>query len=258
MIDAFAAEWYKLRTVRSTGAVFGAVGAFMLLCVLYSWYVGHYWDGLSAAERARMEASPPDQLLAVTLPVCAIVLGALTLTSEYASGMHRTTLTALPRRLTLFTAKAGVAGGAMLVAALASLAAGFLGGKAVVGDRAVPTFHGPAGATAAHLLWVGLAAAALTLITYAVGAVLRSTAATITSMLGLLIVVPVLTRLLPSPWDDRAWSLLPEALPGQIAAAPGTSGGTGVLPGPVAAVLMAVYVAVALAVGAFSFVRRDA
>lgn len=258
MIDALAAEWYKLRTVRSTAAVFGAVGAFMLLCVLNSWYVGHCWDGLSAAERTRTEGSPPDQLLAVTLPVCAVVLGALTLTSEYASGMHRTSLTALPRRLTLYTAKAGVAGGAMLAAALASLAVGFLAGKAIVGDRDVPTFHGSAGATAAHLRWVGLSAAALTLITYGVGAVLRSTAATITSMLAMLIVVPVLTRLLPSPWDDRAWSPLPGALAGQIAPAPGTSGGDGLLPGPVAAALLAGYAAAAPAVGAYSFARGDA
>ncbi|WUI03852.1 ABC transporter permease [Spirillospora sp. NBC_00431] len=258
MIDAVAAEWYKLRSVRSTAAVLGTVAAFMVLCALWSWWVAHYWDGLSAARRATTRTAPAEQPLTLALPVCAVVLGALALTSEYATGMNRTSLAALPRRLPLFAAKAGVVGATMLAAAAVSLAAGSLAGRAIVGDRAVPAFQGPAADQAAHLLWLALATAAITLMTFGLGAVLRSTAATITIGLAVLLVLPGLARVLPDPWDERIWSLLPDALAGQIAAAPGSSGGYGVLPGPVAAGLMAVYVAVALGAGAFSFIRRDA
>jgi ABC-2 type transport system permease protein len=258
VIDALAAEWYKLRTVRSTFAILGTVAAFMLLCVLWSWYVAGYWDGLSPAQRAQRMAAPAEQPLAVSLPVCAVVLGALTLTSEYSSGMSRTSLAALPRRVTLFTAKAGVAGAAMLAAALVSLVAGAAAGKAVVGDRAVPTFQVPAGEVAVHLLWLGLTTAAITLVTFGLGAVLRSTAGTITAGMAVLFVLPALAQLLPSPWDERVWSALPGNLSNQIAGTPGSPNDHGVLSPPVAVALLVIYVAVALGAGVYSFTRRDA
>ncbi|MGW5417018.1 ABC transporter permease [Actinomadura geliboluensis] len=256
--DAIAAEWFKLRTVRSTAAVLGTIVAFTLLCVLWSWYVARYWDGLSAERRATAKAAPAEQPLALALPVCAVVLGALTLTSEYSSGMIRTTLAAMPRRLAPFLAKAGVAAALMAVAAWAALAAGTVAGDVIVGDRAVPTFQGPAADVGAHLLWVGLETAAITLVAFGLGAVLRSTAATITGGMAVLFVLPPLVRLLPSPWDERIWSALPGGLANQIAGAPGSSGDPGVLPPPAAVALLAAYVVVALGAGAYAFVRRDA
>ncbi|MEU8125108.1 ABC transporter permease [Spirillospora sp. NPDC049024] len=258
MIDALAAEWYKLRTVRSTFAVFGTVAAFMLLCLLWSWYVARYWDGLPPARRATAKVAPAEQPLAVALPVCAVVLGALTFTSEYAHGMNRTTLAALPNRPVLFASKAGVAAAAMLVAALAALAAGAATGNAIVGSRPVATFQGPAADVAVHLLWLGLTTAAITLVACGLGAVLRSTAGTITAGMAVLFVVPGLARLLPSPWDERIWSALPGSLSDQIAGAPGSSTDHGVLSPSAAVAVLAAYAAVALGAGAFSFTRRDA
>ncbi|SNT45392.1 ABC-2 family transporter protein [Actinomadura meyerae] len=256
--DAIAAEWYKLRTVRSTAAVLGTVAAFVLLCALWSWYVARYWDGLSPERRATARAAPAEQPLVLALPVCAVVLGALTLTSEYSSGMIRTTLAAMPRRSGTFLAKAIVAAALMAAAAGAALAAGTVAGAVIVGDRAVPTFQGRTAEVAAHLLWVGLETAAITLVAFGLGAVLRSTAATITGGMAVLFVLPPLVRLLPSPWDERIWSALPGGLANQIAAAPGSSGDTGVLSPPAAVALLAAYVAVALGAGAYAFTRRDA
>ncbi|MEU8346379.1 ABC transporter permease [Spirillospora sp. NPDC048832] len=256
--DAIAAEWYKLRTVRSTAAVLGTVAAFVLLCALWSWYVARYWDGLSPARRATARAAPAEQPLVLALPVCAVVLGALTLTSEYSSGMIRTTLAAMPRRSGTFLAKAIVAAALMAAAAGAALAAGTVAGAVIVGDRAVPTFQGRTAEVAAHLLWVGLETAAITLVAFGLGAVLRSTAATITGGMAVLFVLPPLVRLLPAPWDERIWSALPGGLANQIAAAPGSSGDTGVLSPPAAVALLAAYVAAALGAGAYAFTRRDA
>ncbi|MGW2311086.1 ABC transporter permease [Actinomadura luteofluorescens] len=258
MIDALSAEWYKLRTVRSTFAVLGTVAAFMLLCVLWSWYVTRYWDGLPAARKAKATAAPAEQPLAVALPVCAVVLGALTITSEYSHGMVRTTLAVLPNRLALYAAKGGVAAAAMLAASLAALAAGTAAGNAIVGDRPVATFQGSVPDVAVHLLWLGLTTAAITLIAFALGAVLRSTAATITAGTVVLFVAPGLARLLPPPWDERISSALPGNLSNQIAAAPGSPTDHGVLAPSAAFALLVTYVVVALAAGAFSFTRRDA
>ncbi|NDU72820.1 ABC transporter permease subunit [Actinomadura sp. DSM 109109] len=258
MIDAFAAEWYKLRTIRSTFAVLGTVAAFMLLCLLWSWYVTRYWDGLPPAKKASTKAAPAEQPLAVALPVCAVVLGALTVTAEYSHGMIRTTLAVLPNRLALYAAKGAVAAGVMLAASLAALAAGSAAGNAIVGDRPVATFQGPAADVAVHLMWLGLSTAAVTLVAYGLGAVLRSTAGTITAGMAVLFVAPGLVQLLPSPWDERLWSAMPGSLSNQIAGAPGSSADAGVLAPPAAAALLVTYAVVALGAGALAFTRRDA
>ncbi|GAA1825913.1 ABC transporter permease subunit [Actinomadura chokoriensis] len=256
--DTVAAEWCKLRSVRSTGAVLGTVGGFMVLCALWSWYVARYWDGLPAARRGTAQTAPAEQPLAVSLPVCAVVLGALTLTSEYSSGMIRATLAAMPRRRALFLAKGGVAAGVMGAAALAAPAAGSVAGAVIIGDRPVAAFQAPAADVAVHLLWLGLTTAAITLVAFGLGGVLRSTAATITSGMAVLFVLPALARLLPSPWDERIWSALPGSLANQIAGPPGSSGDHGALSPPAAVALLAAYTVIALGAGAYAFTRRDA
>ncbi|NVI90794.1 ABC transporter permease subunit [Actinomadura sp. BRA 177] len=226
--------------------------------MLWSWYVAHYWDGLSAARRATVKVAPAEQPLAVSLPVCAVVLGALALTAEYSSGMIRTTLAAVPRRGVLFMAKAGVVAVTMCAAALVALVAGSVAGVVIVGDRPVATYQGPVGDVAVHLLSLGLTTVGITLVTFGLGAVLRSTAATITSGMAVLFVLPALARLLPSPWDERIWSALPGSLANQIAGAPGSSGDHGALSPWVAVALLVAYVVVALGAGAYAFARRDA
>ncbi|GAA2124177.1 ABC transporter permease subunit [Actinomadura napierensis] len=258
MIDAMAAEWWKLRSVRSTFAVLGVIAAFAVLCVVWSLYAAHYWDGLSAARRATFEAAPPEQPLSIALPVCAVVLGALPLTSEYASGMIRTSLAAMPRRRTLFAAKAAVPGAAMLVAALVSLAAGVLAGRAAVDGRPLRAFDAPLADHVPYVLAMAAATAAITLITFGLAAVLRSTAGTITAGMAVLFVVPPVANFLPGPWDERIWSVLPSSLPGQIAAPPGASSSRDGLPPLASALLLAAYTAVALGVGARVFGKRDA
>jgi ABC-2 type transport system permease protein len=257
VIDVLAAEWWKLRSVRSTFAVFATVAAFVVLCVVWSLYAAHYWDGLSEARRASFESAPPEQPLSIALPVCAVVLGALPLTSEYASGMVRASLAAVPRRRVLFAAKASVVGGAMLAVALVSLAAGVLAGRAVAGDRALHSFDAPLLDHVPYVLAMSVTTAGVTLMTLGSAAVLRSTAGTITTGMAVLFVVPPVANLLPDPWGERVWSVLPVSLAGQIAAPPGgSSAGEGLPPVP-SALLVVAYVGVALGVGGYVFARRD-
>ncbi|MFD0687434.1 ABC transporter permease subunit [Actinomadura fibrosa] len=258
MTDAIAAEWCKLRSVRSTAYVLGTVAAFLLLCAWWSWYAGRYWDGLSAERREAYASAPPEQPLALALPICGAVLGALTVTSEYATGMIRTSLAALPRRPRLLAAKALVAGTVMLVAGLVSTTAALAAGKAVVGDRPLPAFERPFAEHVPHLLLMAVTAAAVTLICTGLGVVLRSTAATITAGAGVLFVLPTLATLLPAPWDERIWSVMPGNLADQIAPAPGVTVRHGVLPPAAASLLLVAYVAASLGAGAFVFSRRDA
>lgn len=258
MNDVVAAEWRKLWAIRSTVHVLGVVVVFLGLCVLWAWYVRGYWDGESAERRASLRTAAADQPLLLVLPVCAAVLGALSITSEYGTGMIRTSLAAVPRRRNLFAAKAAVASGVMLVAALVSAAAAVLAGRAVVGGRAVPAFHAPLSDQAPHLLSVGIFAAASALMALGLGAVLRSTAATITAVLVGMLVVPNMMNVIPAPWGERLWSFMPASLPEQIATTPGTRPDVGVLSPVAASALLVLYVASALGAGAFCITRRDA
>ncbi|QFG26328.1 ABC transporter permease [Actinomadura sp. WMMB 499] len=255
---AIVAEWHKLRTVRSTAAIMAAIGAGVLLSLLWSFYAVRYWDGLSAADRERLNVAPPTQFLVTVLPVCGVVLGALTLTSEYATGMIRTSLTVLPRRVPLLGAKALAAGGLVGGAGLVSLVAALLAGRAIADGRPMPGFDGPLGEHVANAVAVAVTAAAITLMSLGLAAVLRSTAATITVGLGLLFVAPPLARLLPAPWDDRIWRLQPTGFPGDIAPVPGSTPMTDGLPAPVAAAVLLGYVVAMLGAGAWALARRDA
>ncbi|OLT19264.1 hypothetical protein BJF79_17015 [Actinomadura sp. CNU-125] len=255
---AVAAEWHKLRTVRSTTAILAVIGVGFVLALVWSLYAVRYWDGLSSAERADLTPAPPTQFLLTLLPVCGVVLGTLTLTSEYATGMIRTSLTVLPRRLPLLGAKALAAAGLIGAAGLVSLMAAVLAGRAIVGDRPMPGFDGPLAEYAANAAAVAATTVAITLMSLGLAALLRSTAATITTGLGLLFVAPPLVRLLPSPWDDRVWRLQPGGFADDMAPIPGATTITDPLPAPVAAALLVGYVVVVLGAGAWAFARRDA
>jgi hypothetical protein len=257
VVNVLASEWLKLRSVRSTTWTLGAVAAFVLLSVLWSWYVASYWDGLTPERRAVVQAAPAEQPLVLALPVCAAVLGALAITAEYATGTIRGSLAAVPRRTALYAAKAVLVGAVTLVTALVCVTLAVAAGQVIVGDRKVPSFEAPVSGQVPHLLALAASAAVIALVAYGLGAALRSTAATITAAVGLLMVLPSIANLLPAPWDERVRSLLPSNLADQIAAAPGSSGPLGSLSPAGAMAVLAAYAITALAVGATAFVRRD-
>nr|BFE76901.1 hypothetical protein GCM10020092_102020 [Actinoplanes digitatis] len=60
-------------------------------------------------------------------------LGVLFMASEYGTGMIRSSLTAVPRRLPVLWGKIAVFGGVVLVVGLAAAAIAFTGGQAVIG-----------------------------------------------------------------------------------------------------------------------------
>ncbi|RSN44376.1 hypothetical protein DMH08_37285, partial [Actinomadura sp. WAC 06369] len=55
---AVAAEWRKLRSVRSTYGVLGTAVAFSLFVVLLAAQLARTWDGLGADDRAQVAIRP--------------------------------------------------------------------------------------------------------------------------------------------------------------------------------------------------------
>jgi hypothetical protein len=124
-------EWVKLRTLRSTWWTLAITAA------------GTVGIGVAVGLNT-MNASEDltNNALAGVVPgvLLAGVLGVLTMTGEYSSGMIRATLAAVPRRRLVLAAKAAVFGGVTLaLGEAASFASFFIGGLALRHGIAAPS-----------------------------------------------------------------------------------------------------------------------
>jgi ABC-2 type transport system permease protein len=135
-----------------------------------------------------------------------IVLGTLAITSEYSTGMIRTSLTVMPRRVVLYAAKAAVLAAAALVVALPTAFACFFIGQALLAPTHVTATLSQPGVLRA-VVGAGLYVALCGLFAFALGAILRSTAGAMTTAYGLLFLLPELAKALPSGWysDIERW-----------------------------------------------------
>jgi ABC-2 type transport system permease protein len=196
--DLLTSEWTKLRSVRSTywtllTAVVTAIGLSAIVAVAF-------------AAPSPTAGPPIDPLLpsfaSLEYAVLAVgVLGVLTFSSEHATGLIRTTFTAVPRRRAVLAAKAAVAGTVILVVGeLISIASFFLAQAILSGNHlGVSLSHpGVPGAVLAD----GILLSVCTLVGVGLGAIIRHTAGAVAALAGL-IYLPAILGLLPAPWNDR-------------------------------------------------------
>jgi ABC-2 type transport system permease protein len=193
----------------------------------------------------------------VMAALTAGVFGALLITGEYSSGTIRATLAATPKRPVLLAAKVGVTTAVMLVfTELLSFASFFLG-QAILSGRGIPSASlGSAGAFRAVLM-TGLFISLLALMAFGFGLTFRSTAAAIAAFAGVVFVLPLVVHAI----SERAVKYLPpNILVNSITATvkQGQGGPFQPLSPALGLLLMAVYAAIALAIGAVVFVKRDA
>jgi ABC-type transport system involved in multi-copper enzyme maturation permease subunit len=131
------------------------------------------------------------------------VLGALIGAREYSSGMIRTTITTVPRRLTVLWAKTVTLVGALLPAALIGVLGAFFAGMAILSN---------AGAATASLSDTGTARAVFGMVAYIVGIgvmglafgfLFRSIATSIATLIGGVMILPTFAGLLlPASWSS--------------------------------------------------------
>jgi len=212
-VDVARSEWVKLTSVRSTWVTIAVmivlgigVGALISHLAASRFLDGRItsWDPTAVSFRA------------LTIAQLALaVLGTMVVTSEYGTGMIRTTLTAVPRRGRLLATKAVVFGVVALVAGEITAFAAFLLGQLAIGSSA------PQATLAAHdvlraVLGAGLYLALIGLLAVAVGAVLRNTAAAISSMVALLFVLPGIVQALPASWSNAITEWWPTQAGSQI------------------------------------------
>ncbi|GLW66522.1 ABC transporter permease [Actinomadura rubrobrunea] len=254
MTGALAAEWIKLRSVRSTCHVLAVVAAVLPLVALMAWNGATGWDSGTPEERAAWErAQPLEEAVLPFVQLCAAVLGIMAITSEYATGTIRASLTAVPSRRTALAAKAGAVAAVSLAMGLVAVFAMHGIARLVIGGRPLADYDEPFSDAVPLLLSSGVSVAVVALVGLGVGTALRSTAGALVVVCGLLFVLPVVPAFLPSPWGERLAGVTVSDLAVQSA------GGADdpLLPPLAACAVMAAYVGIALGSGAALLLRRD-
>ena len=201
-------EWTKIWSVRSTAwslAVLVVLG--IGFDALIAGVSAAHWNTLNEANRQAFAAKGVfgPGLTFAQIPVT--VLGVLVITSEYTTGMIRSSMLAVPRRAPVLAAKAAVFGAVAFVAGELLAFVSFPIGQAIIGSRVHESLSNPATLRAAA--GVGLYLAGLGLLSFAIGVLVRHTAAAITAVVLLLAVLGNLSQLLPGTVGKHISAYMP-------------------------------------------------
>jgi ABC-2 type transport system permease protein len=208
MRSALHAEWTKMRTVAGPRwLLLGAVAATVTLSAVAASVVsctsgGHGGYGSCGGDTVKVTLTG---VLLGQAPVA--VLAVQIVGGEYGSGMIRTTLVAVPRRVTAFAAKAIVLTGVVAVTGTVAVLGAVLAGRLCLPDAGGrplspslslsdgPTLRAVFG-TVLYLILIGL-------LSLGVATAVRDSATAIGVVLGLLYIFPILAQTVSDPHWQR-------------------------------------------------------
>lgn len=245
-------EWIKFWTLRSTWAVLGAaVVGMLVLAVVVAYNTRHLTSNLQANDIA-----PSSTLQGYFLGELLIgALGVLFVSGEYSTGMIRSTLVAVPRRLPVLWAKLVVFVTITAVSMVTVSIVAFVSAQALLSHYRTGFSLSDPGVlrvvigTGVYLTLVGMIGAAL-------GWIVRSTPGALVAYFAIVLVLPVLFGDALGNWGKE----VAQFLPGQAGASFSTSipESSYSLSPWVGLLVLAGWVAVALAIAAGVLRRRDA
>jgi ABC-2 type transport system permease protein len=205
MSEALHAEWTKLRTQPGTGwLLLGVVVATVIISATVS-------AAVSCSSRAACHVDVTKLSLTGTYLGQAVVaiVAVLAVSGEYATGMIRTTLAAMPHRTTVLAAKAAVVTAATLAAGTLAVLGSVLAGRLILPGHGYTPANGypvlsladgtVVRAAAGTVLYLALIA----LLSIGVATAARDAAVAIGVVLGLLYLFPILTQVVGSPGVAR-------------------------------------------------------
>lgn len=226
---ALRSEWTKIRSVRSTiYTLLATIIVTIGISTLFAWgQSGH----ANTDDVANFDPVRNAMFGIVFGQLVIVVIGAMTLSSEYSTGMIRTSLTSMPRRGVVFGAK-------LLVFTVVALATGlfcsfvsFFIGQSFYKNVHVHTFHDGVPDTVRvvdlsttlskpHVLQAviggGLYLAVSALLAFGLAALLRHTAGAITAAIAVLFVSFIMSQFLPHDWAVKVDKWVPFFAGGQI------------------------------------------
>ncbi|HEY6472097.1 MAG TPA: ABC transporter permease [Acidimicrobiales bacterium] len=247
--QAVVSEWKKLMTLRSTKVIFGitVVGTLLVTFLSTNGAAHHppgWYQGFDPTNQAMAGLSIGSLALGV--------LGVLTIAGEYGSGTIRSSLAAMPRRETLFAAKVTVVGLLTLVVGeILSFGAFFLGQAVLSSGTAPHATLGQPGVLRAVVL-TGAFLSLFTLLGLGLGFVIRHTAGAIATFAGVTLLAPILLHTLAgSPSKYTPAIIFAQSVSAVVPQSDQLSATIGFM-------LMVLYCAGTLVVGAVLLAKRDA
>jgi ABC-2 type transport system permease protein len=255
--DALRAEWTKLRTVAGTWWL-------LLTVVVLTAAVGSAAASAVSCPTVGCGQDPAKVALSgIDLSQAVVaILAVLAISGEYSTGMIRTTLTAMPRRLGVLGAKAVVVSALTLAAGAVGVLASMLAGRLILPGRGFTAAHGYpplslAGgpdlrAAAGSVLYLALIA----LLALGVATAVRDSAVAIGLVLALLYLFPVIASALNPHWSRHLQQIGPMSA-GELIQATGGLRGLPLTPWQGLGVL-ALWAAGSLMIGGLVLRLRDA
>ena len=253
--DAVRSEFTKIRSTRSTYWT-------LLALIVVTVGIGAIATAGTASHpqgitKASLDATQQSLAGLYVGQLVIAVLGALTITSEYSTGMIRTSLAVQPRRGVVFAAKALVFAAVSLVTGLVACFASFFIGQAILSSHHLNATLGDPNVLRA-VIGGALFLTACGMLAYGLGAILRHTAGAITAAIGLLFVVSILVNFLPHSWQNNVDKWMPAIAGAQIWTTKPASGGPHLFSAWPGFAVLAVYAVVAIVAGLALFRTRDA
>jgi len=279
-----ASEFTKLRSVRST---YWTLAALFIVSVGIAAIAGAAIASNltnNPANKAGMDATLASLIGFFEFGQLVIaVLGALVITSEYSTGMIRTSLTAMPRRGTVYAAKLIVFTTVALIVSVVTSFITFLVGQACMSGTGVAAslFHsitipqggvmtpnGPQFSASIYVITPGevltaiigtaLFVTVVAMIAFGLGAIIRHSAGAITSAIGLMFIIPIIVQLLPSTWRFDLERFFPDAAGRVLSVTIGQNGDPHLWSAWPQFGVTLLYAAVLVGVGGYLFAKRDA
>jgi len=178
------------------------------LGALFSAVTASQYHTFSAIEKAAFNPVTTSLNGVIFAVVAFGVLGVLLTGGEYSTGMIRSSLTAVPRRLPVLWGKLAVFAGSILAVSLVASFLSFVLGQALLNSHhlGVPV-TAPDGLRS--VIGAALYVTVAGLIGLALGALLRHTAAGITTFAAVFFVLPLLATLLPAAISNHLAQYLP-------------------------------------------------
>ncbi|MFF0223430.1 ABC transporter permease [Streptomyces sp. NPDC004629] len=255
-VHCLHAEWIKIRTMRSTLYVILGTLAFCTgLAALNGSSAGTDYASMTPADQATFDPLATSLRGYLLAQIALGLLGGLVISSEYGARTIVSTLTSVPHRARVLACKAVVLTGVGLPAGIVVSLAGFLVGQGALAGAGAPHLSLFDGTALRGVFGGGLYLALAGLFGLALGTVIRSTTATVTTLFAVMLIVQAFAPALPGAVGDWVSTYWPPIAGGQIItgyhdpALLGPWAGLGVMAGCVAVLMAAAFVV---------FRRRDA
>lgn len=258
-MSVLGSEWLKIRSIRSSHLTVSIGLGGILLGLGLAWVAADMYDNAAPAQKPGARLAELEEVVLMVPQLCMGILGVLAMTSEYATGFIRTTLTVVPKRWPVMVGKSVVVSVIALFTGSAVIFGTYFACRSLIGDRFGGLYQIPFTDKLPLLIALTLTVPVFALLGVGLGAILRSVSGAIVVLVGAIHVVPIIVGNLPQPWSDVLGSVMIGALPHEITSDTTTNTVYGSLlsPAAAAAVLLA-YALLPLLTGTWLLRRRDA